>query len=186
MTEPGRGARVLVGAIGYRYLQDHSAALVAYDRLCAMEWPPGVSVEDLSYSPIALLPRLEEGRFDRAVLVGAVAREGRAPGTVTAYRWDGRLPPPETIQAAVVEAVTGVIALDNTLLVAGHFRGLPAETVVVEIAPATEAFGEVLTPPVAAAVDEACARVRALAIEASLAATPLGRLGGFPPEAAAS
>ena len=84
-------------------------------------------MEDISYNPIAVVQRLEdeppERRFERAVVVGAVERGGPPPGTVTAYRWDGVLPGDEEIQRAVTEAVTGVIALDNTLVVTRHFGG---------------------------------------------------------------
>ena len=152
----------LVGAVGYRFLRDHSASMVALDRLAGEDWPDGVVVEDVSYGPIALLPRLEEGGFRRAILLGAVSRPGRAAGTVTAYRWDGVLPGRDDIQAAVTEAVTGVISLDNALVITRHFRALPEDAIVIEIEPETEAFGEELTPEVESAVRRACALVRAL------------------------
>lgn len=152
----------LVGAIGYRFLRDHSASMVALDRLTTEDWPSGVIVEDVSYGPIALVPRLEEGGFRRAILLGAVSRPGRAPGTVTVYRWDGVLPGRDDIQVAVTEAVTGVISLDNALVITRHFRALPDDTIVIEIEPETEAFGEELTPRVEEAVARTCALVRAL------------------------
>ena len=190
MTEPPvpRGLRherghTLVGAIGYRFLRDHSASMVALDRLTAEDWPAGVVVEDVSYGPIALVPRLEEGGFRRAILLGAVGRPGRAAGTVTAYRWDGVLPGPADIQVAVTEAVTGVISLDNALVITRHFRALPDDTVVIEIEPETEAFGEELTPRVEQAVIRACALVRALvAGERDPARLPRSAIGGQRPE----
>jgi hypothetical protein len=42
---------------------------------------------------------------------------------------------PESIQAAVAGAVTGVIGFDNTLVIARHFDALPP-TVVIEVEPA--------------------------------------------------
>ncbi|HWN14687.1 MAG TPA: hypothetical protein VNU02_12545, partial [Candidatus Dormibacteraeota bacterium] len=128
--------RVIVAGVGYRNLRDHSVGIAVADRLLDRAWGGDVVVEDLSYNPIAVTQRLEdeppERRFTRAVMVGAVERGSRPPGTVTAYRWDGVLPGDEEIQRAVSEAVTGVIALDNTLVITRHFGGLPEEVVVIE------------------------------------------------------
>jgi hypothetical protein len=75
------------------------------------------------------------------VLVGSVER-GRPPGAVTAYRWDGQLPPRDEIQERVSEAVTGVISLENTLIVCGALGGLPDEVRVVEVEPKDQGWGE--------------------------------------------
>src|SRR5262249_50135117 len=107
-----------------------------------------VEVEDVSYHPVGLSQNLEDRPdYDRIVLVGAVARE-RAAGTVTAYRWDGLLPDDEEIQTRVSEAVTGVISLDNTLVVCGALGGFPDDVRVVEVEPGSEHWGEELTPEV--------------------------------------
>ena len=174
--------RVLVGGIGYRNLRDHSVGVEVADCLAGRAWPDGIVVEDLSYNPIAVVQRLEDEpadrRFARAVLVAGVAR-GRSPGTVTAYRWDGALPPPEQIQGAVAEAVTGVIALDNTLIVGRHFGALPAEVAVVEVEPELHEFGSDLGPAVGGVFPTVCELVTRLALEDSAAARlPLAPLGG--------
>jgi hydrogenase maturation protease len=175
--------RVIVGGVGYRNLRDHSVGVEIADRLEAQTWPDDVVVEDISYNPIAVVQRLEdelpERRFVRAVVVGAVERDGRRPGTVTAYRWDGRLPSDEKIQRAVTEAVTGVIALDNTLVVARHFGGLPDEIVVVEVEPAVHEFGDALSDTVGRVFDAVCTLVRTLATDdAAVARLPRTPLGG--------
>ena len=175
--------RVLVGGVGYRNLRDHSVGVAVADRLATRTWPDGVAVEDLSYNPIALVQRLEDEpldrRFERMVVVAGVSRPGRAPGTIEAYRWDGVLPSPEAVQAAVAEAVTGVISVDNTLVVTRQFGSLPPEAIVVEVEPASdEEFGEELSPTVGRLFDSLCERVTALVLaqDASdrLPATPLG------------
>jgi hydrogenase maturation protease len=176
--------RTLVAGIGYRNLRDHSSGAAIVDRLAARRWPPHVALEDISYSPIAFAQRLEDEppgrRFERLVVAGSVARPLRAAGTITVYRWDRRLPPPEAIQAAVAEGLTGVISLDHTLVVARHLGALPAEVIVVEIQPGVHEFGETFTPAVAAAVDRACALVTALALDETLAArVPTAPLGGL-------
>jgi hydrogenase maturation protease len=174
--------RVVVAGVGYRNLRDHSVGVAVVDRLEARAWPAGVMVEDLSYNPIAVVQRLEDEpsdrRFERAVVVAAVER-GRAPGTVTAYRWDGALPGDAEIQCAVTEAVTGVIALDNTLIVTQHFAAWPDEVLVVEVEPAVHEFGEAFSDAVAGAFDSVCDLVARLATDAGAGAQlPRAPLGG--------
>jgi len=180
--------RVIVGGIGYRNLRDHSVGVVVTDHLEWREWPPHVVVEDLSYGPIAVVQRFEdeppELRFDRAVFVAAAARgDGRPLGMVTAYRWDGVLPSAELIQGSVCEAVTGVIALDNTLIVGRHFRALPEEIIVVEVEPVEHEAGETFGPVVQRGFDSLCQLVTKLALDSAavsrLPVTPLG--GGVHP-----
>jgi len=176
--------RVLVGGIGYRNLTDHSAGVLAVDALARREWPEHVSVEELSYGPVAVAQRLDDEigdrRFGRLIAVSSVAHgDGRLPGTITAYRWDRVLPSPDEIQGAVAEAVTGVIAMDNTLIVCRQFGALPDDAVVVEIQPLWQECGEDLSPPVAANFDELCALVTALATdEAAVERLPVTPLGG--------
>jgi hydrogenase maturation protease len=138
---------VLVGGIGYRNLRDGSIGLHVIERL-ADRAGDGIEVEDVSYHPVGLSQNLQERPdYDRIVLVGAVAR-GREPGTVTAYRWDRWLPADDEVQARVSEAVTGVISLDNTLIVCGALGGLPSEVRVVEVEPASQDWGEELSPQI--------------------------------------
>lgn len=138
---------MLVGGIGYRNLRDGSVALEVIDRL-AEDPPAGVEVEDVSYHPVGFSQNLQDRpQYDRIVLLAAVAR-GRAPGTITAYRWDQKLPDNEEVQTRVSEAVTGVISLDNTLVVCGAFGGFPEDVRVVEVEPASEEWGEKLSPEV--------------------------------------
>ncbi len=151
--------RVLIGGVGYRNLRDHSFGVVLIDSLATREWPAGVSVEDLSYNPIAVVQRLQDDsqdrRFQLAVIAGAMQRPGRTPGTLSVYRWDNALPSDESIHDAITEAVTGIISLDNTLVVARHFDALPPTVVVVELEPDAHEFGDSLTPTVAAALTRA-------------------------------
>src|SRR6185295_8879638 len=94
-------------------------------------------------------------------------------------RWDGVLPTDEEIQRAVTEAVTGVIALDNTLVVARHFGALPDEIVVVEVEPAFHEFGDTFSDTVASVFDAVCTLVKTLATDAgAVARLPRAPLGG--------
>lgn len=156
--------RTLIGAIGYRNLRDHSVAFEVLERLSHEDFGPDVVLEDVSYNPIALVQWLEEqsphSRFERVILVAGVERTGRTPGTVTAYEWDGVLPSDDLIQHAITEAVTGIISLDNTLVIAGYFRALPAAVTIVEVEPAEHAFGFELSPPVERAVASVSTLIR--------------------------
>ena len=145
--------RVLVGGVGYRNLRDDSVGPWVADTL-AERAGDGVEVEDLSYGPVAVSHNLRDRPpYDRLVLAAAV-RRGRAPGTVERYRWRGALPAPEEIQDRVAEAVTGVISLDNLLVVCGAFGGLPEDVRVVEVEPGDEGWGEHFSPVVEAVLPE--------------------------------
>ena len=156
--------RTLIGAIGYRNLRDHSAAFEIIERLSRDDLGPDVVLEDVSYNPIALVQWLDEqppdGKFDRAIFVSGVQRAGRPPGSVSVYEWDRVLPSDDLIQQAITEAVTGIISLDNTLVIAGYFDALPRSVTVVEIEPAEHAFGFELSPAVARAVESVATLIR--------------------------
>lgn len=162
--------RTLVGAIGYRNLRDHSAAFEVLDRLSQEVLEPGVMLEDVSYNPIAVVQWLEslreDERFSRVILVSGIGREGRPAGAVTVREWDRLLPSDELIQQAISEAVTGIISLDNTLVIAGYFGAFPDRVTIVEIEPLEHAFGAELSAPVSRGVAEAVARIRLLTVEA--------------------
>ena len=176
--------RSVIGGIGYRNLRDHSLGIVMSDELEALARPPALLVEDLCYGPVAVaqwfLDEAREAPITRAVFITAIAREdGRPPGTISAYRWDRVLPAAEVIQRCVVDAVTGVILLDNTLIVVEWMNALPAETIVIEVEPLEHEFGDDMSAAVAAAYDE----VRRLALlfatdETACHALPVCPLGG--------
>jgi hydrogenase maturation protease len=174
--------RVLIGGVGYRNLRDHSFGVVLVDSLATEAWAADVCVEDISYNPIAVVQRLQDDppdrRFQVAVIIGALQRTGRMPGTLSVYRWDNVLPSAGGIHEAITEAVTGIISLDNTLVIARHFNVLPTTVVVVELEPDAHECGEALTPAAAAALAHARDVVTLLALEPSLAARiPEGSLG---------
>ena len=139
--------RVLVGGVGYPNLRDASLGPRLVGRL-ARRARDGIEVEDLSYGPVAISHNLRDRPpYDRLVLFGAV-RRGRMPGTIERYRWSDDRPPADEIQERVREAVTGVISLDNVLIVCGEFGGLPGDVRVVEVEPADEGWGDGFSPEV--------------------------------------
>ncbi|CAA9588504.1 MAG: hypothetical protein AVDCRST_MAG88-4397 [uncultured Thermomicrobiales bacterium] len=150
--------RTLIAGVGYRNLRDLSAGNAVVDALLELAWPPGVEVEDLSYGPMDAIFRLREASFERLFVVGAVARPGRFPGEVYRRRWRYEPEPPEVVQGRVAEAVTGVISLDNLLVICAHFEALPPEVVVIEIEPEDDGWGEGFSPRVERAVERIAAR----------------------------
>ena len=96
---------------------------------------------------------------EKLVLVSAAIR-GRAPGTLDVYQWDGVLPDEAGIQACIGEAVTGVLSLENLLIVCKHFGVLPDDVTIVEIEPQNEDYGLEFSPVAAAKKGEAIEIVR--------------------------
>lgn len=173
--------RTLIGGVGYPDLRDFSVGPVLAERLAREPWPDGVVVENLSYGPVAVVHRLNaaEPAFERLLVVGSV-RRGRRPGAMAAYRWDGHLPEEKEIQSRVGEAVTGVIGLENLLVVTAALGAAPSWVLVVEIEPLTEELGHEFTPAVAAAAERAAALLRELALSPEAAGrVPEAPLGGF-------
>jgi len=161
----GETKRVFIGAVGYSYLRDLSVGLKILEELKCLEWPAGVEIDDLSPGgPIAAVHRFRDvPLYDRVILVGAVGR-GRQPGQMHCYRWDGQLPDHEEIQGRVGEGVTGVISLDNLLIVGGYFAIWPHDVVVVEVEPLDDDWGADFSEPVQAAIGTV---IRAVQLAAS-------------------
>jgi Ni,Fe-hydrogenase maturation factor len=177
--------RVLIGGVGYPDLCDFSAGVLTVEALALETWPPNVVVEDISYGPVAVAQRLQaeppDMMFQRVILIAAVAR-GRQGGALTVYRWDRQLPDDVEIHRAVCDAVTGVIHMDNTLIVTGHLRALPDDVTVIEIEPLVHEFGAMVSPLVEIAMHDAQRLARRFACEPSAsAALPLMQLGAERP-----
>lgn len=158
--------RVLVGGVGYTCLRDLSFGPDIIRRLQEMLWPADVEVADLSESPVAVYQQLSEHLYDKVIFVGAI-RRGRAPGTIRRYRPDSPLPAEEEIQARIGEGVSGTVDLDSIVIVCRYFKALPADTVVVEVEPEDDSWGEGFTPKVAASRTEVIELVRREALAAA-------------------
>src|SRR2546428_1803368 len=145
--------RIFIGGVGYTNLRDLSIGPVVVPQLQRLEWPAEVEIDDLSLGgPIAAVHRFREAApYNRVVLLGSVGR-ARPSGRIYCYRWDGHLPDREEIQMRVAEAVTGVISLDNLLIVGGFFGIWTTDVVVVEIEPCDENWGPEFSEPVQAAI----------------------------------
>ena len=171
--------RIFIGTVGYQYLRDYSVGPLLLPRLQAMDWPPGITVEELNWGPIAVVQTFEAlpEPYDRVVL-RAAREQGRAPGTLTLRRWRGGLPDAERLQDRIAEAVTGVISVDNLLVIGEHLGIWPEEVFLVDVEPGVEEAGAALTPPVEAAVPQILETVRRLALADSGALPPLEPMHG--------
>jgi hydrogenase maturation protease len=162
--------KTLVGGVGYHNMRDLSLGPVLTAELAEMAWPPHVHIDaDFSFGPIAIVQRFhsEPDLCERIVLFAAVSRD-RPPGSVTSYRWSGRLPPAAEIQARIGEAVTGVVSLDNLLIIGEQFNIWPAELFVVEVEPADEGWGPGFSPVVESALGEVVTVVRRAALSGEI------------------
>ncbi len=138
---------ILVAGVGYQHLSDFSFGSVLIERMQEMEWPEDVQIEDFGWGPISILHWFEESpgrKFERAIFAGAVER-GREPGNLYTYAWLADKPDPEVVQERISEALTGVISLENLLIIAQHFDALPSDTIVIELEPVEQDWGSDLS-----------------------------------------
>jgi len=158
--------RVLIGGIGYQHMRDLSVGPNLIPLLAAIPWTVDVEAMHIYFGPIHMMHWLKErpGCFDRMVFVGSVVRE-REPGRVHAYRWDGVLPDAGEIQQRVTEAVTGIIHLDNTLIIGQYFGVLAPDVVVVEIEPRDTGWGDGYSRAVEGALGEVIETVRQVVLQ---------------------
>ena len=139
---------ILVAGVGYSDLSDLSFGPKLVERLREMEWPDEVRIEDFSYAPIPNLESFEESpgkAFERAILAGAMER-GYEPGALRICDWIPGPLDPGDVQDRVAEAVTGVISLENLLVIAQHFDLLSPRTSVIELEPVNMEWGQELSP----------------------------------------
>lgn len=162
--------KTLVGGVGYHFMRDLSLGPILTERLAAMDWPEHVQVDaDFSYGPVAIVQRFrcEPELCDKIVLFSAIER-GRPFGTITAYQWQGHLPDEDEIQARVGEALTGVVDLDNLLVVGEQFDIWPDEVFVVEVEPADLNWGDGFSPEITAVLDNILSTIRQLTLHGEL------------------
>jgi hydrogenase maturation protease len=154
---PAGVPRVLVAGIGNVFRTDDGYGSVVAQKLAGENWPAGVRVVDYGIRGLHLAYDLLE-QWDAVVMVDAVPDRG-AVGTVAVVvvgpedlgdggRVDAHCMDPATVLASLA-------ALGGSL---------PPRTLVVGCQVADTGDGMGLTPPVAAAVDDAVRTVRALVV----------------------
>jgi Ni,Fe-hydrogenase maturation factor len=139
--------KVLIGTVGYQLLGNHSVGPNLLPKLQAINWPEGVVVDEMNWGPIAVVQYLEslETPFDRVVFLVAIERAHRDIGEISLYQWKGGLPDDKQIQACVGDAATGVISVENLLVIGEHFKVWPKEVYLIDVEPGMEIAGEQFT-----------------------------------------
>ena len=172
--------RTLVAGVGYCHMSDLSVGPFLADRFTREAWPARVSVEDLSYGPVAVAQTLEDAKpaYERIVFVAAVDR-ALPPGNLRWYRWDGVLPSPAEVQARVGQAITGIVDLDNLLVVVRQVGALPPAVFVVEVQPENQEFGVRFSDTIESQLNDIACIARALAEDPDVSGRcPVAGLGG--------
>jgi len=152
----GNGGKVFIGTIGYHNLSNHSIGPALLPQLQKMKWAPGVDVDELNWGPIAVVQKFQAlpAAYDRVILLAAIERPGRNIGDITIYKWMGKLPDEELIQRCIGDAVTGVISVENLLIIGEYFKIWTGETFVVDAEPGTEQAGENFTEKMEKAIPD--------------------------------
>ena len=157
---------ILIGGVGYTLLRDMSFGPILIEKLSRLRRdelpvPQGeIEIEDVSYSPIAVVHKFIDHKYDKVVFIAAVKR-GREPGTIVNYRPEETLPDELEIRNRINEAVTGTISLDNLLVTCRFNKALPEDVVVIEVEPQDDTWGLEFSPVVEQAVDKVIEMVKA-------------------------
>jgi len=146
--DPTRSADVLIGIVGFSPVIDaFPLGPKLMDALkTRLQNRPDVGVENMTWSPIHVVQRFQdEGavRPRRVVLVGAAA-VSEVPGLVRGFRWTGGSVPAAAMQERIYEAVTGVVDLENTLIIGSHFDVWPEDVFDVEVDLPADTFGNMV------------------------------------------
>ena len=127
--------RTIIGIVGYYgFVRGYPLGPELMERLRAQAWPDGVDIREMNWGPVAIVQdfQAQTDKPERVVLVGALDR-GLEVGAVSCRRWAGGALDAAAVQRRMFEAVTGVISLDNLLVIGAQFGVWPQETFTVEL-----------------------------------------------------
>lgn len=157
--------KTLIGTVGYHILGNHSMPPMMYPHLQKLSLPDYVKVDELNWGPVAVVQMFEAEKpaFKRVIILCAIERDHRDIGEITVYKWMGGLPDEEQIQACVGDAATGVISVENLLVIGEYFKVWKDEVYLVDVEPGPEVAGEQLTPKMEAQLPHILSLVRQLA-----------------------
>ena len=139
--------RTLIGIIGHSpVLETYPLGPLLMKNLQQQDWGSmQVDIENMTWSPMHVTQRLEElpNLYHRAVLIGASAI-CTEPGKVRCSKWMGGNLPEIKIQERIYEGVTGIVCLDNTLIIGSYFKVWPDELFLVEADFPPGTFGDLV------------------------------------------
>jgi len=139
-------SQTLIGIVGYYpFVRGYPLGPELREKLENSEWQTNVIIKELNWGPVAIVQEFQaEGlTFDRAVLIAPV-RRGRRLGFVHSRRWVGGDLPVMEIQNRMFEAVTGIVSIDNLLVIGDHFGIWPKNVIVVEVELADDCIGDMI------------------------------------------
>jgi len=156
--------KILVGTVGYQILRNHSIGPILLPHMQQQDWSEGVFIDELNWGPIAIVQQFEamDIPYDRVILLTAIERPTRTIGEITVHQWQGGLPDDKQIQACVGDAATGVISVENLLVIGQYFKIWPKEVFLVDVEPGPETAGEHLTEAVAVKVPQVLQTIQTL------------------------
>ena len=139
--------KILIGIVGYSpVLDSYPLGPNLMNNLKERDWANiNVDIQNMTWSPIHITQRLQENKleFDRVVLVGSKTISTN-PGRVESYKWKSKKVDEIKIQERIFEGVTGVVSLENTLVMGDYFKIWPKEVFTVEVDLPGEVFGDIV------------------------------------------
>lgn len=159
--------KTFVGTVGYHILGNHSIAPMLLPELQKMNISDHIKIDELNWGPVAVIQNFqaEEIPYQKVILLCAIERPERQIGEITIYKWGGKLPDEEQIQACMGDAATGVISVENLLVLGEYFEIWKDEVYLIDVEPGEEIAGEQLTPEVEKQIPEILKIAHRLATE---------------------
>lgn len=158
--------KTFVGTVGYHILGNHSIGPVLLPQLKAIDFPNHIFVDELNWGPVAVVQQFqaEAVPYQRVILLCAIERPDRGIGDITVFQWKGGLPDTDQIQACMGDAATGVISVENLLVIGEYFEVWGEEVFLVDVEPGPEQAGEQLSPAMEKKIPEILDQVTRLAL----------------------
>jgi hypothetical protein len=139
-------AKIGIGLVGYyQFVRGYPIGPTLKEYIDAADWADDVEIKEMNWGPIAIVQEFqaEKINYDRFLLITAVDR-GLPAGTVTCRRWVGGEIDIMDTQDRVFEAVTGIISMDNLLVIGEHFEIWPKEVITIEAQVVETAMGDLV------------------------------------------
>ena len=140
-------ANVALGIVGYyQFVRGYPLGPELMERLEVQDWAnQGVEIKEMNWGPVAIVQDFQANaiEYDRIVLISAVER-GRKKGTVTCRQWLGGELEVLAVQDRIFEAVTGIISVDNLLVIGEHFGIWPKELILIEVELPDDSIGNLV------------------------------------------
>lgn len=158
--------KTLIGTVGYHILGNHSMPPMLFHHLQEMTWPDHVKVDELNWGPVAVVQMFEaeQPAFEKVIILCGIERNDRDIGQIDVFQWLGKLPDEEQIQACVGDAATGVISVENLLVIGEYFKVWKDEVYLVDVEPGPEVAGEAWTPEMKESIPDVISTIKRLAL----------------------